>query len=191
MKLTTKILLTAILVLVIVSGVLEYLYRKANREAKRQTANVENLIKAKNQELTLTREEYRLSETKWKEKIDSLLKQEKIALKKVKVVTIVNTQYVDTGSVKVMYKDPVLKPDKSYSIPVSYSDKCWGMAGQILTTDENARLQIDKRTTTNSSQLLVTRSRFLGFLWWKKGESFKAYTDCGEVNFTKIIFTKK
>ena len=191
MKLTTKILLTAILVLVIILGVLGYLYRKANREAKRQTANVENLIKAKNQELTLTREEYRLSETKWKEKIDSLLKQEKIALKKVKVVTIVNTQYVDTGSVKVIYKDPVLKPDKSYSIPVSYSDKCWGMAGQILTTDENARLQIDKRTTTNSSQLLVTRSRFLGFLWWKKGESFKAYTDCGEVNFTKIIFTKK
>ena len=191
MKITTKILLIVIVVLLIVSGVFGYLYKKNRSEAKRQTANVENLIKAKNQELQLTRDEFSRSEAQWKVKIDSLLKSEKIALKKVKVVTIINTQYRDTGSVKIVYKDPIQKPDKSYSIPVSYSDKCWGMAGQILTIDPNAKLLIDKRTTSNSSQLLVTRSRFLGFLWWKKGESFKAYTDCGEVNFTKIIFTKK
>lgn len=191
MKLTTKILLIIIAALSISVLVLGYLNKKNRDEKKRQTANVENLIKAKNQELQLTRDEFSKSEAQWKLKVDSLLKAEKIALKKVKVVTIVNTQYRDTGSVKIIYKDPVQKPDKSYSIPVSYSDKCWGMAGQILTIDPNAKLQVDKRTTSNSSQLLVTRSRFLGFLWWKKGESFKAYTDCGEVNFTKIIFTKK
>lgn len=190
MKFTTKILLIVVTVLVMVSGVLLYLYKKNLYEAKRQTVNVENLVKKHNQELILTREEYQQAENSWKLKIDSLLKANKIALNKVKVVTVVNTEYRDTGSVKVVYKEPVQKPDKSYSIPVSYNEPCWGIAGQILTTDKMAKLQIDLRRADNSIQLLVTRKRFLGFLWWRKEEKFKAYSDCGEVNFTKITFVK-
>jgi len=120
-----------------------------------------------------------------------LLHANKIALNKVKTVTVINTEYRDTGSVKIVYRDPILKPDKSYSIPVSYSEMCWGMSGQILTTDPKSKLQIDVRTASNSAQLLVTRKRFLGFLWWKRGETYKLYSDCGESDFTKINFIKK
>ncbi|MBV5348909.1 hypothetical protein JZU61_04535 [bacterium] len=191
MKLTTKIMLIVIIVLLIAFSGLGYLYRENLAEVRRQTSNVENLVKKHNQELSLTREEWRNSDTKWSHKLDSLLKAQKIALNKVKDATVVDIQYRDTGSVKIFYLDPVLKPDKSYSIPVSYFDSCWGMSGQILSADRNSKLQIDVRRADNSIQLLVTRSRFLGFLWWKKGETFKAYSDCGEVTFTKINFIKK
>jgi len=191
MKLSTKIFLIAIVALSILVSVLGYLYKESLAEAKRQTSNVENLVKKQNQVLALTHGEWQKSETVWRYKVDSLLKVIKVNANKVKVVTIINTQYRDTGSVIILGKEPILKPDKSYSIPVSYSDKCWGMAGQILTTDPKSRLQIDKRTAANSSQLLVLRSRFLGFLWWKKGEDYKIYSDCGESDFTKISFIKK
>lgn len=191
MKITTKILLIAIVVLLITSGVLSYLYKKSRDESKRQTANVENLIKAKNQELSLTRQEFSKSETQWKVKIDSLIKREKITLNRVKTITITNTVYRDTGRVKIVYKEPIQKPDKSYSIPISYTQSCWGICGQILTVDKNAKLQIDIRTASNSAQLLVTRKRFLGFLWWKRDEQFRAYSDCGDITFTKINFVKK
>lgn len=181
------------LLLITTVGVLGYLYNESRKEVKRQTANVENLVKVRNQNLTLTREEFKRSETKWKFKVDSLLKAEKIALNKVKEITLINTVYRDTGSVKIIYKEPVLKPDKSYSIPISTPDEnlCWGMKGQILTTDPNAKLQIDLRRANNSSQLLILRSRFLGFLWWKKTGKYKLNSDCGESDFTKITFVKK
>lgn len=191
MKLSTKIYLIVLAFFFIATVGLSYLYQKARAEAKRQTSNVENLVKKQNQVLALTHGEWEKSETVWRYKVDSLLEVIKVNANKVKVVTIINTQYQDTGSVIILGKEPISKPDKSYSIPVSYSDKCWGMAGQILTTDPRSRLQIDKRTATNSSQLLVLRSRFLGFLWWKKGEDYRLYSDCGESDFTKISFIKK
>lgn len=184
-------MIIVIIVLLIISSGLGYLYRQSLSEVRRQTSNVENLVKKHNQVLSLTRQEWKSSDAAWKKKIDSLLNAEKIALKKVKAATVVCVQYRDTGSVKIVYKDPVLKPDQSYSIPVSYFESCWGMAGQIMTQDPNAKLQIDVRKADNSIQLLVTRSRFLGFLWWKKKEDIKGYSDCGEVGFTKIQFVKK
>jgi hypothetical protein len=191
MKITTKISLITIAALLLMLAIIGYLYKESRKEVKRQTSNVENLVKKHNQELTLTRDEFKLSETLWRVKVDSLLKAEKIALRKVKTVTVVNTVYRDTGSVRVIYREPIKKPDQSFSIPISYQDNCWGVSGQISTTDKDAKLQIDVRSCNNSAQLLVTRSRFLGFLWWKKGETFKAYSDCGEVDFTKINFIKK
>jgi hypothetical protein len=169
---------------------LGYLYKKNKIEVKRQSENVQNLTKQYNQELTLTKAEFKKAETEWKSKVDSLLEANKIALKKVKQVTLIDIQYKDTGSVKIVYKDISVNPDKTFTIPVLYSDKCWGMEGRILTLDKYSKLEIDIRTANNSAQLLVTRKRFLGFLWWKKETIFKAYTDCGEITFTKIDFVK-
>lgn len=190
MKLTTKILICTVAFLLISSSGLLFLYNKSKVEAKRQTENVQNLTKQYNQELTLTRAEFKKAETEWKTKVDSLLEANKIVLKKVKEITLIEVQYKDTGSVKIIYKDIAVNPDKTFIIPISYSDKCWGMEGRILTLDKNSKLEIDTRTANNSAQLLVTRKRFLGFLWWKKETDFKAYTDCGEITFTKIDFVK-
>ena len=190
MKIKDKILLTVIIVLLLSVLILGYLYRNSIKENKRQTANVENLVKAKNQELILTRGEYSKSEAKWKTKIDSLTKALHIKVSNIKTITLINTIYRDTGSVMVLMKEPVLKPDKTFSIPFTFKDKCWGVAGQVLTTDKESKVRIDSRVFNNEQQLLVTRKRFLGFLWWKKDETFKAYTDCGEVPFTKITFVK-
>ena len=190
MKLKDKILLVVITVLVLSVLILGYLYKNSKDEAHRQTANVENLVKLHNQELILTRNEFSHVEAKWKAKVDSLVKALHLKINNVKTVTIINTEYRDTGSVIVVMKEPVLKPDKTFSVPFTYKDKCWGVAGQILTTDKNSKVRIDTKTFDNSSQLLVTRKRFLGFLWWKKDEVFKAYTDCGEITFTKITFVK-
>jgi coenzyme F420-reducing hydrogenase alpha subunit len=190
MNLRTKIEV-AVFVILFFSVVFLLKVNKLNKEqADRQTANVENLTKAHEQELTLTHAEFEKADVWWKYKIDSLTKANKIKPKQVKSATIIRTEYKDTGSVKIVYKTPIGEPKKGYVIPVSYADSCWGMKGTILSTDPNSKLNIAERTAVNSAQLLVTQKRFLGFLWRKKKQTFKAYTDCGEIDFTKIEFTK-
>ena len=186
-----NLLALVIVAFIITTSTLLILYRGAKHEAKRQSENVANLTKEKNQILKITRSEFERSETKWKQKIDSVIKAEGIKLSQIKAATVLETVYRDTGGVKVVYKDPILLPDKEYSIPVTYYTKCWGMVGTITTIDKNAKLDIVERTASNSVQLLITRKRALGFLWWKKGEQYKGYSDCGEVEFTSVTFVKK
>lgn len=190
MNLKTKIVIGTIVILVCICSALGYFLKKTLAENKRQSHNFENLVKLHNQELVLTREEFKLSETSWRLKIDSLLKANKILLNKVKTITIVSTVYKDTGSVIILSKEPIQKPDKSYSIPVIYTSKCWGLSGQILTVDKDAKFRLDEKRANNNYQLLVTRKRFLGFLWWTKDERFRLFSDCGEGTFTKISFVK-
>lgn len=190
MKLLTKI---EVVVFVVLIAAVSFLFRmngKIKAENERHRENVENLTKQHEQELTLTRAEFDKSETWWKYKIDSLTKANKIRPKEVKSATIIQTQYIDTGSVRIVYKTPVIAPENAYLIPVSYSDSCWGMEGVIKTKDPESKFDLTERTSKNSAQLLVTRKRVLGFLWWSKKQSFKAYTDCGTIDFVKIEFTK-
>lgn len=186
-----NIVIALIIALIITASSLYILYRNASIEAKRQTENVANLIKEKDQILKITREEFEKSEAKWKCKIDSVIKAEGIKLNQVKSATVIQTVYRDTGRVNIIYQTPVAISDSLYFVQISYHDKCWGVAGTIKSSDKNAQLHITERSASNSAQLIVTRKRFLGFLWWQKGEQFRAYSDCGEVEFTNVTFVKK
>ena len=189
MTLKSKIILGVFLLMLIEIVILTRLYKQSKSEVKRQKLNIESLTKQHNQELILTRAEFKQADNWWKHKIDSLMISNNIKLKQIKTVTILKTEFRDTGSVKIMYKESV-KEAKGYKIPFSYQDSCWGIKGTILSSDLNSKIDISERISKNSAQLLVTRKRFLGFLWWKKKETFKAYIDCGEIDFTKIEFTK-
>lgn len=187
-----KILIGAVVALLIFGGVAFKLYQNERTERKRQASNVEQLTKNMGQadmELDLKRSEFEKADTWWKRQLDSVNTVHGIALKSVKSATIINTEYKDTTKAKTEHERPVLQPDQfTYLIPVSKHDSCWGMEGYILSSDSLSTLTITERTAQNKAALEVTRKRFLGFLWWKKKTTFKAFTDCGEIEFVKIEF---
>lgn len=196
MKLTTKVLVIAVLVLASALSVFVFLWDKESKERKRQDHNVEQLTSSLDQaniNLKLTHKEFEDAKTEWKFELDSVMNAHKIALKSVKSATIIHTEYKDTGSVKIVYKEPVFMPNsKDYTIPVSYQDLCWGMKGTIISKDPDSKLNIQERTQSNSSQLFVVRKRLLGFLWYQNRKTeYRAFTDCGEIEFVQIYFVKK
>lgn len=191
MKPLTKILISIIVGLLLIVGVMWYFNRYYYNEMKRQTKNAENLVKQFNQELALTRAEFEKSETVWRYKVDSLREANDISLKKIKQITLLHITYKDTVDPIIIYYEPVIKLDNSFEIPIAVKEKCWGMKGRLFTVDKNAKLTIDERSSIQDAQLVVLRSRFLGFLWWRKKTKFEGFTDCGKLTFTKIDFIDK
>jgi len=166
-------------------------------DADRQSANMEQITWDHNRELTLTKYEYSKLQGEFKTTLDSVNKANDIKLKQVKQATLVKTKYVDTTKVTAHTGIPVPLPLLSipsklmWSLPVFEKDSCWGVAGEIITTDINAKLNILKRSTNNRIQLIVTVPKyFLGFLWRTRKGAYNAFSDCGEVDVTNIQFKK-
>jgi len=164
---------------------------KLRADNNRLKANQENLTALHDRELTLSKKEYNDLNTVWKTKLDDVLKDNEIKLRNVQQATVIQTVFRDTGSTKIIYKDVIQLPDKSFKIPVSVAEECWGMKGFVNSTDPNSQLEITERTGLNSVQLIVVRKRFLGVLWFNGKTDFKAFSDCGNVDVTKINFQKK
>ena len=163
---------------------------KLRKENKRLQWNQEQITKENKRALSLKADEYNHLNTTWKNKLDSTLKANKLKIRNVQGATVVQTVYKDTGSTKIIYRDIIQLPDKSFKIPIEISEKCWGMKGYLTSMDANSHLEVTERTTTNSVQLVVIRKRFLGFLWFNGKTDFKAFTDCGQSDITKIDFIK-
>lgn len=142
-------------------------------------------IQSDNQLLNL---KYSEAEKYHNDKLDSVIKANKIRPKEVISATIIRTEYKDTGSVKIVYKEPFIAPDTRYIIPISYDNGCWGMKGEIISTDAEAKLDIRERTSDNNVQALITRKRVIGFLWWKKKIDLQVFRDCGKANVTQINY---
>lgn len=195
MKLQTKILIGLIIILSSGLAIFYLSWKQERYERIRHETNEAELTKnidQVNMVLNFERKDFEKMNTKWSNKIDSVTKAHKIALKSVKSATIINTVYKDTGSFKIVYREPEKQPDLSYIIPISTDNGCWGLKGQILTTDKNAKFKVTERTANNSAQLIVLRERFLGFLWYKnKTSEYRAFSDCGEVEFNQVNFVKK
>jgi len=212
MKLQTKIiigLVAFIFVLFIALGVSVKLYQKEHAEKIRHEQNESELTKNLDQVnmiLNLSRADFAKMNTWWSNKVDSVAKANKIAPKSIQSATIINTKYKDTVKTEASHKEPEIakkeeveslkiQPSKSavvYRIPVEENNGCWGMKGNIITTDRNAKLNITERMANNSSQLLILRERFLGFLWYKnKTAEGKSFSDCGTSTFNVIKFSKK
>lgn len=164
---------------------------KTLTEIDRGKANLANITAEKIRDLVLNKKEYNKLNTTWKWKLDSVLNANEIELKRVKGTVIVRTIYRDTGSVKIVYRDVIRMPDNSFKIPVSFDNQCWSMKGEIRSFDANSTLDIHERGSRNSVQKIeIKPRRLLGFLWITKGGEVKAYSDCGEVDVTKIEFVK-
>ena len=158
------------------------------KENKRLNENFEQLQK-NNHVLNLNLSEFKALSGKDKEKIESLLSELKLKPKQVKEVTVVNTVYRDTGSTKIIYKEVVKQLDGSYKIPVNYDSLCWGFKGEIQSKDSLSKFYVLEKSANNSIQLIVTKPK--KFLFWTvKKEQFKAFSKCGEINFTNIKFVK-
>lgn len=165
---------------------------KQKQENRRVSENFTQ-VQQTNQVLNVTLDEYRNLNLKTKLKLDSVMAANKIKPKSVKSATIIQTVYRDTGSVKIVYKTAEKQPNSPiYTIPFSSSTSCWGVKGEIKSVDPKATVNILERTAKNEAHLIVTRDRFLGFLWYiRKGENYKGFNDCGEMNFTQINIVKK
>lgn len=183
-----------IVILFLLSGIISFLIHRNNilrADRDRQTENLANITKENERQLVLKLDDYQALNAKWKTTLDSTLKANDIALKHVKGATIIITQYKDTGSTKIVYKDVVRLPDGSFKIPVGFDSQCWGFKGEILSKDQSSTLKINEKTANNSIQLVVTKDRyFLGFLWRTRKADFKTFSDCGQVDITKIDFVK-
>ena len=160
-------------------------------DRNRQTENLANITKENERQLVLKLDDYKALNAKWKNTLDSTLKANDIALRRVKGATIIITQYKDTGSTKIVYKDVIKLPDGSFKIPVGFDSQCWGFRGEILSKDQSSTLKINEKTANNSIQLVVIKDKyFLGFLWRTRKADFKTFSDCGQVDITKIDFVK-
>lgn len=181
------------IILLLVTGLSLVLHRNSilKKDRNRQTENLANITKENERQLVLKLSDYRALNTKWKTTLDSTLKANDIALKHVKGATIIITQYKDTGSTKIIYKDAVKLPDGSYRIAAGFNSECWGFKGEILTNDPKSTVKITEKAANNSIQLVVTKNKyFLGFLWRTHKEGFNASSDCGKIDITKIDFVK-
>lgn len=180
------------LVLIVSMAIALFWFYRSNKALKKDNTRVRQnfeQVTRDNVVLNVTYEEFKQLDTKYKKKLDSLMESAKIKPKSVKSATIINTVYKDTGSTKIVYKEPKQRPDKSYLIQVSVNGDCWGLNGQILSKDSSSKLEITERFANNSTQLVVQRRK--KFLFWTvRKESFKAYRDCGEMTVTQINFIK-
>lgn len=185
--------LTRLLVIaLIVVSIALFWFWKVNKSLKIDNAMVsENFVQKDRQvsQLNLTVEEFKDLDTKSSKTIDSLLKVIKERPKNIKQATSIEIQYIDTGSTKIIYKEPIVQPDKSFVIPVSFDSDCWGMKGQILSKDPGSKLEIKERIASNKAQVVVIkRKRFL--FWTIRKEQIKAFNECGEISVTQINFQK-
>jgi hypothetical protein len=162
---------------------------KLKKDNDRVSENFAQVTK-ENQVLNLSVEEYKQLDTENRYKLDSLLKVIKLKPKYIKGATIINTEYKDTGTTKIVYKTIEKLPSGRFSIPFESSTDCWGVKAAIISADPTSTVNIKERTTNNSIQLLVIkRKKFL--FWTVRKEEFKAFSDCGEVTFTQINFVKR
>jgi hypothetical protein len=182
--------------LIIVMALLLFWFWKSNKALKIDNARVSENFSQVTQEnsriLNLNRSELKNINAKWKTSFDSIREVHRIALKSVKSATIIQTQYKDTGSTKIVYKPLIKLPDSSYKISVeSEQNECWSMKGFISSKDPESKLTVTEKTANNKVQALITRKRFLGFLWYKKNsEKLQVFGNCGELDVTQLNFSK-
>jgi len=175
---------------------------KLRKDNQRLKANQENLTALHEREITVKDKEYNDLNASWKDKLDSVIKVKDLKIKDIQEATIIQTAYKDTAKKPVIHGTPIIDEnpiitsnpvlgEQYYKIPVEQNTKCWGMKGFVNSTDPNSQLEITERTGLNSVQLIVVRKRFLGFLWYNGKTDFKAFSDCGNVDVTKINYQKK
>ncbi|MCX6747970.1 MAG: hypothetical protein NTZ83_02230 [Candidatus Pacearchaeota archaeon] len=180
-------------IVLLLTGLSLVLHRNSilKKDRDRQTENIANITKENERQLVLKLSDYKALNAKWKTTLDSTLKANDIALKRVKGATVIDIQYRDTAITKIVYKDAIKLPDGSYKIAAGFNSQCWGFKGEILTNDPKSTVNITEKTANNSIQLVVTKNKyFLGFLWRTHKEGFNAYSDCGKIDITKIDFVK-
>lgn len=187
----TLILIGIVLILISVGSFVTKLYFDMKADRDRIESNL-NQVTNDNAILNVKNGELSNIATEATEKYDSVLKANKIKENEVKYATIIKTVYRDTGSVKIVYKEPVKVKGELFSIPVSYDSGCWGFKGEIRSMDKFTKLNITEKTANNNVQALITRKRVLGFLWWNtKKEKLQVFSDCGEANVTQINYNRK
>ena len=188
----TKYLIIAIAVLF---GSLVALLRINNdlkKDNERVSLNFNEINKAKDQILNVTLKEYDKLSDKYKIKLDSLLKVTHTKPKQVISATLIKNVYIDTNKVVIVPKIHSFNAKNGlFTLPISLDSTCWSFRGAILSKDSTSRLEITERKNVNNIQLIVTKDKyFLGFLWRTKKGTYKAFSECGAVEFTQINFVK-
>ncbi len=162
------------------------------KDNERVSLNFNEINKAKDQILNVSLDEYNQLSDKYKIKLDSLLKVTHTKPKQVISATLIKNVYIDTNKVVIVPKIQSFDAKNgSYILPISLDSACWSFRGAILSKDSAARLKVTERKSANNIQLVVTKDKyFLGFLWRTKKGAYRAFSDCGAIEFTQINFVK-
>ena len=199
----TPYFIIVILALVIFSGVAVTKCSTNKATGDRQAENVQSKGDSI-QKLNLTLNEFKNLQFRDKDKIDSLMIANDTKARLIDRISISKTKYKDTTKTSANVGSPViiapitsnkdtLKPKEPvlYSLPVESSNKCWGMVGEMITTDPNAKFNVLQRSfETIQSAIFKRQKRFLGFLWITQHRSIIANTNCGQTETTDITISK-
>lgn len=137
--------------------------------------------------ITVMKNQWAEKDKRLQTKLDSLVKVNH--LKALVSATVIDTEYKDTNRVQAVTEAPILKDANIYIVPVSYDNGCWGMKGEILTSDKGARLDITERKAVNSIQMVVVKERKFLF-WTTRKAQYQIYSDCGDPIVTEIKYVK-
>ena len=187
----TPYFIIAILALIIFSGIAVQRCSTNKDNSDRQAGNLQT-IRDSVQFLEFTNREFKNTEFKNKDSIKALLKANKLLSRNIRQVTVYQTEYKDTGSVRLVYKEIIKQPDSSYRIPVSFTSLCWSMKAQILTRDSLSKLDILERSANNKASVIITKQRrFLWILWVTHKPKVIINSQCGPIQITDLKFVKK
>ena len=143
-------------------------------------------------QIQVTNESYSHIKAAWKTKLDSVLSANKIKIKQTESATITTTNYVDTVPVNADIGLPVKMADlPTFRVPVSYTEKCWSIKGEVISIDPSPQFTITERKSNNSIQQVITLPRkiLFGLITIKKGK-YRVFSDCGEPIENSVTFIK-
>jgi hypothetical protein len=199
----TPYFIIVILALVIFSGIAVTRCSTNKATGDRQTENVQSKGDSI-QKLNLTIDEFKNLQFRDKDKIDSLMVSNDTKARLIDRISISKTKYKDTTKTSANVGAPVvvapvvsnkdtLKPKEPilYSLSVESSNNCWGMVGEMITTDPKAKFNVLQRSfQTIQSAIYKRQKRFLGFLWITQRRKVIANTSCGQTEITDVTISR-
>ncbi len=199
----TPYFIIVILALVIFSGIAVTRCSTNKATGDRQTENVQSKGDSI-QELNLTIDEFKNLQFRDKDKIDSLMVSNDTKARLIDRISISKTKYKDTTKTSANVGAPVvvapvvsnkdtLKPKEPilYSLSVESSNNCWGMVGEMITTDPKAKFNVLQRSfQTIQSAIYKRQKRFLGFLWITQRRKVITNTSCGQTEITDVTISR-
>lgn len=188
MKTIKSNLLLIVLLFITISTSL--IFYKAYTKSKLDITRLENNLYVKDSKistLTLTTKELKgylgNLDTKYKQEMDSILKNRKINIKYLKSYERIYINNIDTDTIKSVIVETKLKSDSLYQINFSNAKKCLKIYGYVESLDSASNIFITKIEGVNNIYITESyKKSFWDYILFRKGKLIRNTTsDCGEI----------
>lgn len=149
-----------------------------------------------NYTLQLTNKELKnfikIKDTNYKKQIDSILKDNKIKIDKLKSLQIVKIIDIDTVPIYVQFKDTLKKNDSIYQKTFKTSRKCVSVSGTVYSKDISTNVRIDSIIGSNNIYIIKSyKKSFWDYIFFRKGKLVETIeSDCGNPTNSQIEVIK-